>query len=178
MNSKNKYKVCDWVELTVDLPEYNKDGIYKGMNGWVSFEPDERNEKTYLIIFDRYGSNPYIADLGIHEDHLKPLENTEESVTINDIMYAKHGGEGPLPAKYLRLLVEDEKYTKWGIHKGMSGRLWDDEIIFDTTIVNFPLSEKEGDLNIIKVNVNDFEYVEKADASENERIIRSFQNEK
>ena len=93
-------------------------------------------------------------------------------------MYAKHGGEGPLPAKYLKLLVEDEKYAKWGIHKGMSGRLWDDEIIFDTTIVNFPLSEKEGDLNIIEVNINDFEYVEKADASENERIIRSFQNEK
>ena len=58
----------DCVEVTVEKAEYAKEGVHKGMQGWIC---DPRSiDGTWLVNFPQYGEQDDIATLAIDEDDL------------------------------------------------------------------------------------------------------------
>ena len=71
-------KYMDTVELITEKDKYTKEGLHKGMQGWIC---DEEKIKDYwLVNFPQYGEKEDIATLGIKETDLKEIP------TINAII--------------------------------------------------------------------------------------------
>ena len=65
-------KEYDRVELIVEKEEYAKEGVHKGMDGWIC---DPRNiEGMWLVCFDQEGELPNIATIAVKEEDLKVVE--------------------------------------------------------------------------------------------------------
>ena len=61
-------KEMDCVEVTVEKNKYARDGVHKGMQGWIC---DSRNiDDSWLVNFPQYGENPDIATIAIKEKDL------------------------------------------------------------------------------------------------------------
>jgi hypothetical protein len=59
------------VILTVEREEYAKEGVHKGMDGWIC---DRRNiNGRWLVSFDQYGELPEIACIPVKEEDLEVL---------------------------------------------------------------------------------------------------------
>lgn len=71
-------KMMDCVELTVEKAEYSKDGVHKGMQGWICLD-DNRNG-TWLVNFPQYGEKEDIAELAIKEEDLMLIPNMDARV--------------------------------------------------------------------------------------------------
>ena len=80
-------KEMDCVELIVEKERYAKDGIHKGMNGWIC-NPDFVNG-TWLVNFPQYGEKDDIAEISIKEEDMRevPIMN----VKINEQIKAEFG---------------------------------------------------------------------------------------
>lgn len=64
-------KEMDSVELIVEKNKYAKEGVHKGMQGWIC---DCRCiNGMYLVCFPQCGEKDNIATIPIKEDDLKPL---------------------------------------------------------------------------------------------------------
>ena len=64
-------KELDTIEVIVEKEEYAKEGVHKGMQGWIC---DERCiGQSWLINFPQYGENPDIATICIHESDMKQI---------------------------------------------------------------------------------------------------------
>lgn len=64
-------KELDCVEVTVEKEKYARDGVHKGMNGWIC---DPRCIDGYwLVNFPQYGEKENIATLEIEEEDLKQI---------------------------------------------------------------------------------------------------------
>lgn len=59
-------KMMDCVELIVEKDKYAKDGVHKGMQGWICLD-DNRNG-TWLVNFPQCGEKEDIAEISIKED--------------------------------------------------------------------------------------------------------------
>ena len=72
----------DRVELTAEKECYAKDGVHKGMNGWIC---DPRNiNGSWLVSFDQYGELDNIATIPVKEVDLKIFDPPEDyDVHIN-----------------------------------------------------------------------------------------------
>lgn len=71
-------KMMDCVELTVEKAEYSKDGVHKGMQGWICLD-DNRNG-TWLVNFPQYGEKEDIAELAIKEEDLMLIPNMDARI--------------------------------------------------------------------------------------------------
>ncbi len=71
-------KMMDCVELTVEKAEYSKDGVHKGMQGWICLD-DNRNG-TWLVNFPQYGEKEDIAELAIKEEDLMRIPNMDARI--------------------------------------------------------------------------------------------------
>lgn len=61
----------DIVEVVVEKEQYAKEGVHKGMQGWIC---DERCVDGYwLINIPQYGEKPDIATISIREQDLKQI---------------------------------------------------------------------------------------------------------
>ena len=79
--------------------------------------------------------------------------------------------------KYLdcvELIVEKEKYAKYGIHKGMQGVIWLEESINGTWDVFFDLLGEHAPIGDIAVKEEDLKLIPKMDARVNEQIKSLF----
>ena len=79
--------------------------------------------------------------------------------------------------KYLdcvEVIVEKEKYAKYGVHKGMQGVIWLEESIDGTWDVNFPQYGEKEDIAEISVKEEDLKLIPKMDARVNEQIKARF----
>ena len=66
-------KEMDCVEVTVEKEKYARDGVHKGMQGWIC---DSRNiEDSWLVNFPQYGEKEDIATIAIKEQDLLLLPN-------------------------------------------------------------------------------------------------------
>ena len=65
--------MMDCVEVIVEKEKYVKDGVHKGMQGWICLE--QRTEGWWLVNFPQYGENPDIAEISIKEEDLILLPN-------------------------------------------------------------------------------------------------------
>ena len=62
-------KEMDCVEVIVEKEKYLKDGVHKGMQGWICL--DDNSNGTWLVNFPQYGENDDIATISIKEEDLK-----------------------------------------------------------------------------------------------------------
>ena len=62
-------KEMDSVEVTVEKKKYAKEGVHKGMHGWICYDKCVRG--YWLVNFPQYGEKEDIATISIHEDDLK-----------------------------------------------------------------------------------------------------------
>lgn len=80
-------KMMDCVEVIVEKDKYVKDGVHKGMQGWICLE--QRTEKTWLVNFPQCGEKEDIAEISIDEEDLKiiPVMNA----IVNEQIKARFG---------------------------------------------------------------------------------------
>ncbi len=62
-------KYLDCVEVIAEKEKYLKDGVHKGMQGWICL--DDNSNGTWLVNFPQYGENDDIATISIKEEDLK-----------------------------------------------------------------------------------------------------------
>lgn len=83
----NDMKEMDAVRITVEKNEYAKDGVHKGMYGWICLE--QRVQNYWLVNFPQCGEKDDIATISIHEDDMEvvPIMNA----IVNEQIKAQFG---------------------------------------------------------------------------------------
>ena len=82
---ENNMKEMDIVEVIVEKSIYAKEGIHKGMQGWIC---DNRFVNgTWLVNFPRYGEKDDIAEISISESDLIQIQKMDAK--INEAIYEK-----------------------------------------------------------------------------------------
>ena len=81
-------KMMDCVEVIVEKDEYAKEGVHKGMQGWLCLD-DNRNG-TWYVNFPQYGEKDDIAEISILEEDLKLLPNGMDA-KINELIKLSFG---------------------------------------------------------------------------------------
>ena len=64
-------EMMDNVEVIVEKERYARDGVHKGMQGWICL--DEKSNGYWLVNFPQYGEKPDIATTSIKEEDLKVI---------------------------------------------------------------------------------------------------------
>ena len=62
-------KEMDCVELIVEKEKYAKEGVHKGMQGWICY--DKKVNGYWLVNFPQYGEKNDIAEISVKEENLK-----------------------------------------------------------------------------------------------------------
>ncbi len=78
-------QMMDCVEVIVEKEKYAKDGVHKGMQGWIC---DERKiNETWLVNFPQCGEKDDIAEISIKEEDLKiiPVMHAVENERIKKL---------------------------------------------------------------------------------------------
>ncbi len=71
-------KEMDCVEVIAEKEKYLKDGVHKGMQGWICL--DDNSNGTWLVNFPQYGGNDDIATISIKEEDLKLIPKMDARV--------------------------------------------------------------------------------------------------
>lgn len=71
-------KMMDCVEVVVEKKAYARDGVHKGMQGWICLE--DNSYGTWLVNFPQYGEKGDIAEIPIKEEDLKVIPVMDASV--------------------------------------------------------------------------------------------------
>ncbi len=61
-------KYLDPVEVIEEKEKYTKQGVHKGMQGWICL--DDNSNGTWLVNFPQCGENEDIAEISIKEEDL------------------------------------------------------------------------------------------------------------
>lgn len=64
-------KMMDCVEVTVEKEKYAKEGVHKGMQGWICL--DDNTLGTWLVNFPQCGEKEDIAEISVKEEDLKTI---------------------------------------------------------------------------------------------------------
>ena len=82
-------KMMDCVEVMVEKKSYAREGVHKGMQGWICLE--DNSNGTWLVNFPQCGEKKDIAELSIKEEDLKliPVMNA----IVNEQIKAKYDAE-------------------------------------------------------------------------------------
>ena len=62
-------KMMDCVEIIAEKEEYAKDGVHKGMHGWICLE--QQTPGRWLVNFPQCGEKEDIAEISVKEEDLK-----------------------------------------------------------------------------------------------------------
>jgi hypothetical protein len=71
-------KMMDCVEVIVEKDKYAKDGVHKGMQGWICLE--DNSNGTWLVNFPQYGKKYDIAEISVKEEDLKLIPKMDARV--------------------------------------------------------------------------------------------------
>ncbi len=71
-------KMMDCVEVIVEKEKYARDGVHKGMQGWICLE--ERVEGYWLVNFPQYGEKDDIATISIREEDMKVVPTMDARI--------------------------------------------------------------------------------------------------
>ena len=80
-------KEMDCVEVIVEKEKYVKDGVHKGMQGWICL--DDNSNGTWLVNFPQYGEKTDIATISVDEQDLKVIPVMH--AIVNEQIKAKFG---------------------------------------------------------------------------------------
>ena len=78
-------KMMDCVEVIVEKDKYAKDGVHKGMQGWICLE--DNSNGTWLVNFPQYGEKYDIAEISVKEEDLKLIPKMD--VRVNEQIKAQ-----------------------------------------------------------------------------------------
>ena len=68
----------DRIEIVVEKECYVKDGIHKGMQGWIC---DSRSiDETWLVNFPQYGENEDIATISVKGADMKRIDKMDAKI--------------------------------------------------------------------------------------------------
>lgn len=81
-------KEMDCVEVIVEKEKYAKEGVHKGMQGWICHP--EFSNGTWLVNFPQYGEKDDIAEISIKEEYLLLLPNGMDA-RVNERIKAEFG---------------------------------------------------------------------------------------
>ena len=84
---ENKMKEMDIVEVLVEKEKYTKEGVHKGMRGWICHDRCVRG--YWLVNFPQYGEKDDIAEIDILESDLKLVPILD--ARINEIIREQFG---------------------------------------------------------------------------------------
>lgn len=86
----------DCVEVIVEKERYTKEGVHKGMQGWICWP--ECVNGSWLVNFPRCGAKDDIATIGIHEDDMKSVPVMYARINEEiDRYVAQHGAIPTIP---------------------------------------------------------------------------------
>ena len=74
----------------------------------------------------------------------------------------------------VEVIVEKERYTKEGVHKGMQGWICNPDNVGNSWLVNFPQYGEHEDIATIDIDETDLKLIPRMDAGVNERIRALF----
>ncbi len=80
-------KMMDCVEVIAEKEKYVKDGVHKGMQGWICLENNSNG--TWLVNFPQYGEKEDIAEISINEKDLKLIPKMD--ARVNEKIKAEFG---------------------------------------------------------------------------------------
>ena len=83
-------KMMDCVEIIVEKEKYVKEGVHKGMQGWICLE--DNSNGTWLVNFPQYGEKDDIAEISVKEEDLKLIPKMDAK--INEQIKAKFAEVG------------------------------------------------------------------------------------
>ncbi len=160
-------KNFDLILLQNEKP-YTNFGLQKGIHGVILninfdildvlfFNP--KNQGDYIIV------KINVNDMVIEKEKLsKNLINKLNEEIKNKKLKSKLKFESLKVKAYdmVELLVENAKYTKYGIHKGDKGCVMDDNAVQNYVEVDFSGIDKNGNFygDCISVNVDDLKVIE------------------
>lgn len=64
-------KMMDTVEVIVEKEKYARDGVHKGMQGWICLE--QRAKGYWLVNFPQCGEKDDIAEISIKEEDIREI---------------------------------------------------------------------------------------------------------
>lgn len=88
VTEEKQMKEMDCVEVIVEKEEYAKDGVHKGMQGWICFS--EFVNGKWLVNFPQYGEKRDIATISVKEVDLILLPKGMNA-RINEEIKARFG---------------------------------------------------------------------------------------
>lgn len=160
-------KIYDLVELIENDEELLSNGIQKGCHGVVI---NVENNKCEVIFLNSKNQGDYAcADIDLKSLKIKgklPKElQGELDVFIKNLDKNKHiSFDTPQIKEYdmVELIVEDEKYSKHGVHKGMCGCVMQDYAVQNYIEVDFSGIDENGNFygDCISVKIDDLKVVE------------------
>ncbi len=80
-------KMMDCVEVIAEKQEYAKEGVHRGMQGWICLD-DNRNG-TWLVNFPQYGEKEDVAEISILEEDLVQIPKMDAK--INELIKLSFG---------------------------------------------------------------------------------------
>ena len=159
-------KENDIVTLINNRPKYKKHNLYEGANG-IILKSLTLNKNLVLFLNDNIVGDYAVAEIDdsdlrkeaaeIPFDFIKELKNTEKLNKEN--LYNKNSFK-MLTFKEcdpVELIAEDEKYSKYNIHKGAKGVIAIDYAVQNSVLVDFSDVDENGNCfgDIITVNIKD-----------------------
>ncbi len=88
-------KELDCVELIVEREKYAREGVHKGMQGWICF--DECSFGYWLVNFPQYGENKDIATISVKEEDMQVI--TQMDARVNEQIKAQFDEDGDADKK-------------------------------------------------------------------------------
>lgn len=82
-------KEMDCIEVIAERSKYAKEGVHKGMQGWICL--DDCTDGYWLVNFPQYRDKPDIATISIHQDDMVVIPRLD--ARINECIKAEHEGK-------------------------------------------------------------------------------------
>ena len=80
-------KEMDIVEITIEKERYAKEGIHKGMQGWICC--DRVVDGYWLVNFPQCGEKDDVAEISVHESDMKQIPKMDAH--LNEMMFQRYG---------------------------------------------------------------------------------------
>ena len=71
-------KELDCIEVMVEKEKYAKDGVHRGMQGWICL--DDGSNHSWLVNFPQYGEKDDIAEIVIREEDMKLIPRMDAGI--------------------------------------------------------------------------------------------------
>ena len=80
-------KEMDIVEITIEKERYAKEGIHKGMQGWICC--DRVVDGYWLVNFPQCGEKDDVAEISVHESDMKQIPAMDAH--LNERLFQRYG---------------------------------------------------------------------------------------